>query len=268
MLLSIQLTLDNVDIKNSASLNDFALPQYAPILTSSQELIFGALSELYLFGDEGSGKTHLLSAIHQTYLTTYSSQGRLAMFLSIDELLSNDPQMLTGLEQFSLLLIDNLHLLAGHRDWQEALFHLINRMRSRGHKLIYTANTPVRELDFSLLDLITRLSQAPALPMPYGDELHERLAIIELLSQKRGWRLADQVVELLAEVGPHHIGDMLKVLEKIAPQFPKQKYKKFSKRTLDNIKNAISYQSFMIEISDIDTHHYDEPMDNNLSLPL
>lgn len=62
------------------------------------------------------------------------------------------------------------------------------------------------------------------------------------------------------------------LLERIVPQLPKHKpYKKFSKKTLNHIKEAITYQSVMIEIADLDTHYYDDnPSDNvnNLMLPL
>lgn len=269
--MSTQLSLDHLDVRDNANLDDFAMPIFTPIINTVQELIGGNVRELYLFGEQGSGKTHLLSSIHQAYQKTYGGQ-KLSMFLSVKELLGADTQMLVGLEQFSLLLIDDIQLLAGRKDWQEALFHLINRMRSRQNQMIFTASVPVRELDFALLDLITRLSQALAMAMPAGDEVEERLLMIQILLKKRGLRLPDEVIDELAQVGPHHIGDILTVLEFIVPQIHQIKIRgKLSKKMLDDIKSAIIYQSFMTEVADLDIHydaHNHNKYDDNLSLPI
>lgn len=267
--LSTQLTLGHLEIKSNPSLQDFALPQYSSILANVHDLIFGQLNELYLFGDARSGKTYLLSAIYQEYVATYAHQGRLAMFLSVKELLASDPQMLTGLEQFSLILVDDIELLANHKEWQTALFHLINQMRRHQHKLVFSASVPVRELEFELLDLLTRLSQAVSIPIPYSEESNDRLAITNQLLKKQGWRLPHEVKVLLSEVGPYHIGDILTVLEKLAPKLATFKpHHKLSKKTLTQIKNAIAYQSFMLELADFEITETDDETDNNLTLPI
>lgn len=268
--MSIQLTLDHLDIKDSAKLSDFAMSSFVPIINTAQELLAGSVQELYIFGEHGSGKSHFLSAILQEYTDLYAPFGKMAMFLSVEELLETDPQALMGLEQFPLLLIDDIHLIANHRDWQESLFHLINRMRSQQHQMIFTATAPVRELDFGLLDLTTRLSQAISLPMPAGDSVPQRLKMIELLLKKRNLKLPDEVSYHLAEVGPHHIGDIATVLEHIAPQLSTQRNRKLPKKLLDGIKETIVYESFMTELADIDfDKDADEPdqYHNNLTLP-
>lgn len=61
----IQLSLAHIDIKQDASLDDLKAPSFAPILNAVRELIDGSMRELYIYGDIGTGKTHLLlSLIH------------------------------------------------------------------------------------------------------------------------------------------------------------------------------------------------------------
>ena len=110
----------------------------------------------------------------------------MAILLSVGEVL-DDANALSGLEMFSLILLDDIHLIGGRADWQEALFHLINRARVNDCKLIYTANVPAQALDLQLLDLTTRLAQALQFALPNGAHLADRQAVLDaILSKKVG----------------------------------------------------------------------------------
>lgn len=257
----IQLSLAHMDIKTDAHLNDFHAPSFAPILSAIQELIAGNLQELYLFGNTGSGKTHLLSATHKAYLTSKQT----AIFISLKDMLDTDSQALMGLETFNLIIIDDIHLIAYRRDWQEALFHLINKARRQNRQLIYTATTPPNELEFEILDLITRLSQTLTLALPDGSNPDDRRALLYAILHQKGWQLPETILEYLVEEGPHHVGDMLKVLHAIIP-YVHYRGRKMPQKLLEEIKNAIKQQSLLVELADLDL---DMPTDEpNPNLPM
>ncbi len=79
----------------------------------------------FCWGCAGSGRTHLLQACcHQA-----ASAGRSAAYVSLREAGGLATALLEGWEQFDLVCIDDVDAIAGDSDWEEALFHLYNRMR-------------------------------------------------------------------------------------------------------------------------------------------
>ncbi len=258
---AVQLSLSYMDVKEDASLHDFGATGFVPVVSAVQELIDGRLKELYIFGESGSGKSHLLSAIHREYLKTQ----RMAIFVSLKEMINTDVQALMGLEMFELILIDDIHLAQGRREWQEGLFHLINRARSGQRQLIYSAISPPNELLFDLPDLSTRLSQAFSCGLPDGSHREDRQALLKSILRQKGWQLPDTISDYLVDEGPHYAGDMIQVLTAIVPYF-NYRGRKLPQKLIDEIKNTIKQQSLMVELADIDFTHPDK--DNNLSLPL
>ncbi len=240
-----QLSFAGLDIKKEASLQDFYAPSFTPILSSVYEVLYGSVRELFLSGESGTGKTHLLSAIYKQYLTT----NNMAILLSVGEVL-DDANALSGLEMFSLILLDDIHLIGGRADWQEALFHLINRARVNDCKLIYTANVPAQALDLQLLDLTTRLAQALQFALPNGAHLADRQAVLDAILKQKGWQLPDSIKSYFVEEGPHLPADMVKVLSAITPYF-KYKGRRLPQKLFDDIKKAIQTQSLLMEIADI-----------------
>lgn len=243
----IQLSLAHIDIKQDASLDDLKAPSFAPILNAVRELIDGSMRELYIYGDTGAGKTHLLSAIYAEFLKKHG----MAIFLSLGEFLGDDVSALVGLEAFKLIIIDDVHLAVSHREWQEALFHLINRARNHNTKLIFSSAASINELGFEVTDLTTRLSQGLGLELPNGSLYEDRKATLKSLLKQKGWQIPEVIFEHLLNDGPHHVGDMLKVLEAITPLFNYRYRGKLPQKIIEEIKLAINEQSLMVELADI-----------------
>ncbi len=268
-----QLDLHYINIRHDATLDDFGAPSFAPIINAIQELLLGKVGELYLFGNAGSGKSHLVSALQHAHAKT----GKTAMFVSLKSILSedNDAQMLIGLEMFDLIILDDIHLLAHHRDWQESLFHLINRARQHNRQLVFTANKPVNELEFELMDLVTRLSQALSFGLPDGDNEADRRALIYSILQQKGLRFDEVIIDFLVAEGPRHVGDIVTILDAIAPYFRPpyltgKRGRKLPTKLLETVKEAIRHQSFLFELSDIEFEGVlaTPESSDNLHLPL
>lgn len=256
----VQLSLAHIDVQEDARLEDFAGRQFLPILSSAYDLLYDRVREFFVFGAEGSGKSHLMTAI----FNAYQEQGGMGIVLSMNQLVGMDTQALMGLEMFELIILDDIHLLGGHQDWQEAVFHLINRSRANNRKLIYTANCPPDELPFALPDLLTRLSQVLNFSLPISQTSEERYALVSSILRKKGWQLPKTVMDELALAGPHHVGDMMTVIGNIVPYFGYKNRWRLSPKMLEQLKIAIKEQSLLVEIADLDVGEHAE---QNLDLP-
>ncbi|PYG98492.1 hypothetical protein CVV67_20580 [Arthrobacter stackebrandtii] len=82
-------------------------------------------SLIYLWGKQGVGRSHLLQAATHRF----QQRGEPAVYLPLAQLLDRGVEVLDYLAQYELVCIDDLHVIAGKADWEEAMFHLFNRLR-------------------------------------------------------------------------------------------------------------------------------------------
>lgn len=239
----------NLAIRQDTSLYDFASQGYMSIISAINKLCDGELSELFIFGSQGLGKTHLALAIY----STYTKRGGNAIILSLRELIENahdsdDVSALVGLETFDLIILDDVQSVAQSYEWQEGLFHLINRVREKQKQLVFLADKPSRELEIELMDLVTRLSLAPALKLPNGDELADRIAIINSILRRKNWRLPDEILNYLIDEGPRNAGGIVSVLDSISPLLTHLTRVQVPKKTIEEAKMIITRETFLLEV--------------------
>jgi len=108
---------------------------------------------LYIYGPEGSGKTHLASIWKQ---------------------LSKDGAV-----------IENLDALAGDRPQEETLFHLYNRIRQNPGALLLTGTLPLAMVRFAIPDLASRLRACPQVALGLPDEHLLRALLVKLFSDRQ-----------------------------------------------------------------------------------
>jgi len=106
--------------------------------------------QIYLWGDIGTGKSHLISAACQTY----SHRGYRVAYVPGE--MVNHRGALDGMEHVDLLCIDDLQRI--DRASEVDLFHCINRCRELDTRLIIAADRVPGELGLQLKDLQTRLA--------------------------------------------------------------------------------------------------------------
>ena len=160
-------------------------------------------SHVFLYGGEGSGKTHLLNALcHQTR----ERQGR-AFYLALERLPKDAIASLQGLENLDLVCVDDLHVIAGDDAWEEALFHCFNRIREANGCLLVSSKKRLSALNLGLADLASRLSWGLRLPLlPLEDK--DKLAVVNTL----GYNLPEDVQTYLLK---HHDRNMTALLDTV-----------------------------------------------------
>lgn len=169
-----------------------------------------AESLIYLWGGEGVGRSHLLQAA----CLRFEQRGEQAVYLPLAEVADYGPELLDGLEQSELVCLDDLDAVAGRADWEEALFHLFNRLRDAGKPLLLAAAVSPRELPVVLPDLQSRLTLALVFQLhSLSDE--DKLRALQLRASRRGLHLTDEVGRFILTRGERSMSALFELLERL-----------------------------------------------------
>lgn len=145
-------------------------------------------SLLYIWGNPGSGRSHLLQAA----CLRVEERGGRALYLPLADLAKYGTQLLDNVEFCDLVCLDDVEAVLGQPEWEEALFHAFNRLRDAGKQLLIAANAAPRKLPIKLPDLQSRLSLALVFQLhELSDD--EKLRALQLRASRRGLRLSDDV---------------------------------------------------------------------------
>jgi DnaA family protein len=146
----------------------------------------------WIWGTEGSGRSHLLQAAVAAAAATGAACAWLP--LAADEDLS--PGMLEGMGGLDLLCVDDVDAIAGDDEWERALFSVFEELRNNNGRLLVTAAAPMHEVPFHLRDLASRLASGPTWKLQaMSDE--DRLAALQLRSHWRGLDLPAETGQFL-----------------------------------------------------------------------
>lgn len=138
--------------------------------------------------------------------------GLQAVLVPLADVVRESPELLSGLEVADLVALDDVQAVAGRGDWEEALFHLFNRCRAVGNRVVLSAEGAPASLGIRLPDLVSRLSQAPAWGLGVPDDA-SREALIVAAASRRGWVLEPEVLRYLVVRSPREPGALLACLE-------------------------------------------------------
>jgi len=200
-----------IQLNESANFGNYISPDDHFLIDSLKQLIVSSeFSVIYLWGGIGSGKTHLLQAVcHQA-----SQINETVCYLPMAELIQQPPVMLDGLENISVICIDDLQSISGHADWQQAVFHLFNSVQAVGGRIVFSGNASPREMGLSLQDLISRLEWGPVFHIQVlGDD--QKIAALKLRAMQRGLELETEPARFLLNRFPRDLNALFEVLDKL-----------------------------------------------------
>lgn len=163
---------------------------------------------IYLCGARGQGLSHLLQAsCHEAARHKLS-----AVYLPLNELMQEPPEMLHGLETLDLICIDDLQSLAASPVWEEAVFHLFNRVHDARGNMILAGNDLPKSLQLKLPDLVSRLSWGVIYQLhPLSDA--EKITVLIHRAHARGITLSEEVGKYLLSHCPRHMTTLLAALD-------------------------------------------------------
>lgn len=203
--MSEQLTL-GINLRDDATFNNyFSGPNEAVV----HNLHMQNEPYVFLFGESGAGKSHLLqAACHEIGL-----KGLPVVYLPLTEE-GLMPAMLDGLENMSLIALDDIHSVIGNEDWEYALFNLYNRVREKGVNMIVSSSQPLAALNIKLADLKSRLSWGPTFKLIALSDIEKQHAL-QQRAKNRGLELTDDVVTYLLKRSPRDMNSLFALFEKL-----------------------------------------------------
>jgi len=200
-----------IKLNDEATLSDFNWGENKLLQQQLQRML--TLKEerlLYLWGCNGSGKSHLLQASCQAVNSTES-----AIYLPLNLLKEWGPQAIEGLEEQALICIDDIDAIAGDSAWEEAIFHLYNKIKDMEKSLlIISGNQSPTTLPITLLDLRSRLSWGLVIQlMELSDE--DKINTLKLHAARRGFDLPESVGQFLISRCSRNMHDLHQLLNRL-----------------------------------------------------
>jgi len=210
--MAIQLPL-SIRLRDHATFENFLPADNQQVVATLQRAAVSDNDDataLYLWGAAGSGKSHLMQATcHRV-----TACDEVAAYLPLREFELLAPAMLEGMESLALVCLDDIEAIAGQREWEEAIFHLYNRMQTNGTQLVVTANTAPQGLPLLLPDLVTRMGWGLVF------QLHElvddqKVQALQMRAQAIGMEIGGDVARYLFSRTRRDMHSLFALLERL-----------------------------------------------------
>lgn len=165
---------------------------------------------LYLWGLQGTGKTHLLQAVSRQA----NEMGLHVAYIPLNQINDISVEILHDLGNLDIVCIDDLECISGHTEWQQGLTWLYNELRDNGHSLLISANISPTNILLEVDDLKSRLSWDLVYQIkPPSDEL--KIQILKQKAQLRSFELSDDVIEFIIRRVDRDLASLMSILDKI-----------------------------------------------------
>jgi len=160
---------------------------------------------LFIYGDSGLGKTHLLYAI--AHLAKRRKPENTIVYIKGDEFTNElvrsiregkNAEFRAKYREASLLLVDDIQFIAGKPQTQEEFFHTFNTLYEAGKQIVLTSDRPPREMTQLEDRLRTRFEWGLMVDVAPPD-FETRLAIIKNKAALLGVQLPDEISDYIAE---------------------------------------------------------------------
>ena len=160
---------------------------------------------LFIYGESGLGKTHLLYAIahkihqnHPDYRIVYIKGDSFTneLIQAIRE--GRNPEFREKYRSADVFLMDDVQFIAGRESTQEEMFHTFNTLYEAGRQIVFTADRPPKEM-LRLDDRLRTRFEWGLLADVTPPDFETRLAIVKNKAAALGMELPDKIASYIAE---------------------------------------------------------------------
>ncbi|WP_434811930.1 chromosomal replication initiator protein DnaA [Microbacterium sp. bgisy189] len=163
-----------------------------------------AYNPLFIYGDSGLGKTHLLHAIGDYAINLYA--GIKVRYVSSEEFTNDFINSIANnrgsafqarYRDVDILLIDDIQFLQGRAETQEAFFHTFNQLHDHDKQVVITSDVPPRHLT-GFEDRMRSRFEWGLITDVQAPDLETRIAILRKKAQSERLQVPDEVLEYIA----------------------------------------------------------------------
>ena len=196
---------------------------------------------LFIYGNSGLGKTHLLLSIGQA-IRQNTPAANIA-YVKAEDFVN---QMIRSIQSGAteafrqkyrnadLLLMDDIQFIAGKESTQEEFFHTFNCLYEAGKQIVITSDRPPLEM-VKLDDRLRTRFEGGLLADVQPPDVETRMAIIRNKAAQFGMMLSDDVVKYIAE----NITSNVRQLEGVVKRLTAYRDILDDTITVDSVKRAI-----------------------------
>ena len=175
----------------------------------------GAYNPLFIYGQSGLGKTHLLNAIqveikknHPDFNIVYVDCEKFTneIITAIRE--GNTESFRQKYRAADVLLVDDIQFIAGKESTQEEFFHTFNTLHNAGKQIVLASDRPAKEIKSLEERLRTRFEWGLTADIQPPD-FETRVAIIRRKAELFNLDMPDDVAEFIA----NHLKNNIRQLE-------------------------------------------------------
>ena len=180
-----------------------------------------AYNPLFIYGNSGLGKTHLLLSIGQAIHDRDPSK-KIA-YVKGDEFTiqlvkaikdGTAEEFRTKYRNVDLFLVDDIQFIAGKQQTQEEFFHTFNTLYEAGKQIVVTSDRPPMEMN-KLEDRIRTRLEWGLMADVQPPDLETRMAITRNKAAQFGVVLPDEVVTFIGETVTSNIRQLEGVVKKL-----------------------------------------------------
>ncbi|WP_194397019.1 chromosomal replication initiator protein DnaA [Microbacterium atlanticum] len=173
-----------------------------------------AYNPLFIYGDSGLGKTHLLHAIGDYALSLYA--GIRVRYVSSEEFTNDFINSIANnrgsafqarYRDVDILLIDDIQFLQGRAETQEAFFHTFNQLHDHDKQVVITSDVPPKHLT-GFEDRMRSRFEWGLITDVQAPDLETRIAILRKKAQSERLHIPDEVLEYIATVVSSNIREL------------------------------------------------------------
>lgn len=163
-----------------------------------------AYNPLFIYGDSGLGKTHLLHAIGHYALSLYP--GIRVRYVSSEEFTNDFINSIANnrgslfqqrYRNIDILLIDDIQFLQGKAETQEAFFHTFNTLHDHNKQVVITSDVPPKHLT-GFEDRMRSRFEWGLITDVQAPDLETRIAILRKKAQSERLQVPDDILEYMA----------------------------------------------------------------------
>ena len=170
-----------------------------------------SFNPLFIYGESGLGKTHLMHAI-ANYLAENSPEKKVLYTTSenflndlIDSIAQkNGAKFRYHYRNVDVLMIDDIQFLKARTQLQEEFFHTFNELSAQNKQIVITSDRPPKEIATLEERLRTRFEGGMIVDIQPPDT-ETKVAILRRKALDRKCAIADEVLEFLAQDSGHDV---------------------------------------------------------------